>query len=147
MHLLDPHHNLVCQFIGAGYSRKLFYGKMQYALWVICFHPSHRLFFSAQNHSTVQSVFLLVIRCFFGPYFEDLVNCTPRCKQRQRSGWEGPFGVEIQVCRAPQLVRVHMGYTVSTFVHRYKIWLFINHTIKLYQCYIQYSAHHNVILI
>ena len=61
-------------------------------LWVIRFHPSHRLFSRLRNHSTVSLTILLVIRYLFVLISSNLVNRLTRCKHwKQRSGWDGPL--------------------------------------------------------
>ena len=58
-------------------------------LWVIRFHPIHRLFSRLRNHCTAS---LLVISwVFLALISSNLVTCVPTCKQKQRSGWDGRF--------------------------------------------------------
>ena len=52
-------------------------------LWVIRFHPSHRLFSRLRNHSTVSLVLIS----------SNLVNRVPRYRHKQRSGWDSPFNI------------------------------------------------------
>ena len=64
-------------------------------VWVIHFHPSHRLFSCLINHSTVSWTILLGNWVFLGGYFKQFSLLFCRCKQKQRSGWDGHFNLQF----------------------------------------------------
>ena len=69
-------------------------------LWVIRFHPSHRLFSRLRNHSTVSLTIPLGNQVFFGAYFEQFSLSSPDVNKKQSSGWDSSFNIlPLQVHR------------------------------------------------